>query len=126
VSLGWALNPIVHWTSQFPQRCTTRIMFKHPEPFLSVASGGSGDGPEKRIQENDGYESDTLRFLPPGYNIWFWPNNTRVSATKLIDPATTVFSTVVRPGLDRNRRLLSIEMHATFVQARFVAFLRIA
>jgi endo-1,4-beta-xylanase len=51
-------------------RGTTRIMFKHPELFLSVAPGGSGYGPEKRIQENDGYESETLRFLPVGYNTW--------------------------------------------------------
>ncbi|MEQ2009176.1 MAG: alpha/beta hydrolase-fold protein [Limisphaerales bacterium] len=51
-------------------RGTTRIMFKHPEMFLSVAPGGSGYGPEKHIQENDGYESDTLRFLPLGYNAW--------------------------------------------------------
>ncbi len=51
-------------------RGTTRIMFKHPELFLSVAPGGSGYGPEKHIQENQGYESDTLRFLPIGYNTW--------------------------------------------------------
>ena len=51
-------------------RGTTRIMFKHPELFLSVAPGGSGYGPEKRIQENDGYETDTLRFLPVGTNAW--------------------------------------------------------
>lgn len=51
-------------------RGTTRIMFKHPELFLSVAPGGSGYGPEKTIQENDGYESASLRFLPLGYNTW--------------------------------------------------------
>jgi endo-1,4-beta-xylanase len=51
-------------------RGTTRIMFKHPELFLSVAPGGSGYGPEKTIQENNGYESETLRFLPLGYNTW--------------------------------------------------------
>lgn len=51
-------------------RGATRIMFKHPELFLSVAPGGSGYGPEKRIQEHDGYESDSLRFLPIGYNTW--------------------------------------------------------
>ena len=51
-------------------RGTTRIMFKHPQLFLSVAPGGSGYGPEKHIQENDGYESDTLRFMPLGYNTW--------------------------------------------------------
>ncbi|MBL9187343.1 MAG: hypothetical protein JNK23_07700 [Opitutaceae bacterium] len=51
-------------------RGTTRIMFKYPELFLSVAPGGSGYGPEKRIQESDGYESPTLRFLPVGTNTW--------------------------------------------------------
>ncbi|SKB04954.1 endo-1,4-beta-xylanase [Prosthecobacter debontii] len=51
-------------------RGTTRIMFKHPELFLSVAPGGSGYGPEKHIQDNEGYESETLRFLPLGYNAW--------------------------------------------------------
>jgi poly(3-hydroxybutyrate) depolymerase len=51
-------------------RGATRIMFKHPELFLSVAPGGSGYGPEKHIQENDGYESEALRFLPLGYNTW--------------------------------------------------------
>jgi hypothetical protein len=51
-------------------RGTTRIMFKHPGLFLSVAPGGSGYGPEKHIQEHDGYESDKLRFLPVGYNTW--------------------------------------------------------
>jgi endo-1,4-beta-xylanase len=51
-------------------RGTTRIMFKHPELFLSVAPGGSGYGPEKHIQENNGYESEKLRFLPLGYNAW--------------------------------------------------------
>jgi Putative esterase len=51
-------------------RGTTRIMFKYPELFLSVAPGGSGYGPEKLIQENNGYENDKLRFLPLGYNAW--------------------------------------------------------
>ncbi|TWT53575.1 Endo-1,4-beta-xylanase Z precursor [Rubripirellula amarantea] len=51
-------------------RGVTRIMFKHPDLFLSVAPGGSGYGPEKRIQENNGYESEKLRFMPLGYNAW--------------------------------------------------------
>lgn len=51
-------------------RGTTRIMFKHPELFLSAAPGGSGYGPEKHIQENNGYESEKLRFMPLGYNAW--------------------------------------------------------
>ncbi|MEM7146052.1 MAG: alpha/beta hydrolase-fold protein [Verrucomicrobiota bacterium] len=51
-------------------RGTTRIMFKHPELFGSAAPGGSGYEPEKRIQENDGWESDSTRFLPIGYNAW--------------------------------------------------------
>lgn len=51
-------------------RGTTRIMFKYPELFASAAPGGSGYEPEKRIQENEGWESKTLRFLPIGYNAW--------------------------------------------------------
>ena len=51
-------------------RGTTRIMFRYPELFLSVAPGGSGYKPEKNIQENDGYESPSLRFLPVGTNAW--------------------------------------------------------
>lgn len=51
-------------------RGTTRIMFKYPELFLSVAPGGSGYGPEEHIRDNNGYESENLRFLPLGYNTW--------------------------------------------------------
>lgn len=51
-------------------RGTTRIMFTYPELFASAAPGGSGYGPEKRIQENDGWENPKLRFLPLGYNTW--------------------------------------------------------
>ncbi len=51
-------------------RGTTRIMFKHPELFLSVAPGGSGYATEQRIQQNEGFESETLRFMPLGYNTW--------------------------------------------------------
>lgn len=50
-------------------RGTTRIMFKHPQLFTSAAPGGSGYEPEKRIQENDGAESETVNFAP-GYNTW--------------------------------------------------------
>lgn len=50
-------------------RGTTRILFKHPELFVSAAPGGSGYEPEKRIQENDGAESERVVFAP-GYNTW--------------------------------------------------------
>jgi len=50
-------------------RGTTRIMFKHPQLFISVAPGGSGYEPEKRIQENNGAESENVKFAP-GYNAW--------------------------------------------------------
>ncbi len=50
-------------------RGTTRIMFKHPELFGSTAPGGSGYGPEKTIQENDGKESENVVF-EKGYNAW--------------------------------------------------------
>jgi endo-1,4-beta-xylanase len=51
-------------------RGTTRIMFKYPEMFASVAPGGSGYGPEYTIQQNDGFESENLQFLPIGTNAW--------------------------------------------------------
>ncbi len=50
-------------------RGTTRIMLKYPELFASAAPGGSGYEPEKRIQENDGAESETVVFAK-GYNTW--------------------------------------------------------
>lgn len=50
-------------------RGTTRIMFKHPQLFISAAPGGSGYEPEKRIQENGGTESPQVRFAP-GDNAW--------------------------------------------------------
>ncbi len=50
-------------------RGTTRIMFKYPELFASAAPGGSGYGPEKRIQENNGAESEYVKF-EPGNNTW--------------------------------------------------------
>jgi len=51
-------------------RGTTRILMKYPELWCSAAPGGSGYGPEKRIQENEGWESEKIRFLPVGYNAW--------------------------------------------------------
>jgi endo-1,4-beta-xylanase len=50
-------------------RGTTRIMFKYPELFASAAPGGSGYGPEKRIQENEGAESAHLKFAA-GDDAW--------------------------------------------------------
>ena len=50
-------------------RGTTRIMFKYPELFGSTAPGGSGYEPEERIRDNDGAESDKIRFAP-GYDAW--------------------------------------------------------
>ena len=44
-------------------------MFKYPELFGSVAPGGAGFATEKRIQENDGAESDAINF-GSGYNTW--------------------------------------------------------
>ncbi|MEM0896055.1 MAG: alpha/beta hydrolase-fold protein [Verrucomicrobiota bacterium] len=50
-------------------RGTTRIMLKYPELFRTAAPGGSGYEPEKRIQENDGAESENVVFAK-GYNTW--------------------------------------------------------
>jgi len=50
-------------------RGTTRIMLKYPELFASAAPGGSGYEPEKRVQDNDGAESEKVVFAK-GYNTW--------------------------------------------------------
>jgi enterochelin esterase-like enzyme len=50
-------------------RGTTRIMFRHPELFCSAAPGGGGFATEKKISENDGYESDRVVFAQ-GYNAY--------------------------------------------------------
>lgn len=68
-------------------RGTTRIMFKHPELFLSTAPGGSGYGNEKRVQENDGWESENRRFLPVGTNTW---DLARVFAERADKPALNI------------------------------------
>lgn len=78
-------------------RGTTRIMFKHPERFLSVAPGGSGYGPERRIRDNEGRESDTLQFSPPGYNAWdlagvYAKNSDRAALSILVWDGTKCFN----------------------------------
>ncbi|MCP4847260.1 MAG: 1,4-beta-xylanase [Verrucomicrobiaceae bacterium] len=50
-------------------RGTSRIMFKYPELFCSAAPGGSGYGPEKKIQQSNGEESKALKFTP-GDDAW--------------------------------------------------------
>ncbi len=50
-------------------RGTARIYFRHPELFGSVAAGGGGFATEKRIAEEEGRESDTLKFAS-GYNAY--------------------------------------------------------
>lgn len=50
-------------------RGTARIMFKHPQLFCSAAPGGGGHATEKRISENDGRESEKLKFAK-GDNTW--------------------------------------------------------
>ena len=55
-------------------RGTSRIMFKYPELFCSCAPGGSGYGPEKKIQQNKGQESNHLKFAP-GNDAWSLARN---------------------------------------------------
>lgn len=50
-------------------RGTARIMFRYPQLFVSAAPGGGGHATEKRISEEDGRESETLKFLP-GHNTY--------------------------------------------------------
>ncbi|MEM1443485.1 MAG: alpha/beta hydrolase-fold protein [Verrucomicrobiota bacterium] len=50
-------------------RGTTRVMLRYPELFVSAAPGGSGYSSEKRVQENDGMESENVIFAK-GDNTW--------------------------------------------------------
>ena len=55
-------------------RGTSRIMFKYPGLFCSAAPGGSGYGPERKIQQNNGEESKVLKFTP-GDDAWSLAKN---------------------------------------------------
>ena len=50
-------------------RGTARIMFKHPELFVSAAPGGGGHASEKRVSESGGWENENLKFIR-GANTW--------------------------------------------------------
>lgn len=50
-------------------RGTGRIMFKHPEKFISAAPMGGGHRHEKHASENDGRETSGLQF-EPGNNTY--------------------------------------------------------
>ncbi len=51
-------------------RGTARILFKHRELFSSAAPMGGGHQYEKRIDLNDGVESETVHIDPPWNNTW--------------------------------------------------------
>lgn len=50
-------------------RGTARIMFKHPDKFISGAPGGGGHEAEKRISDTGGIESANVVFAK-GYNTY--------------------------------------------------------
>jgi len=62
-------------------RGTTRIMFKHPELFISAAPGGPGYGMERQIFENRGVEQDT-RFGGTGPALDFGEGNDAFSLAR--------------------------------------------
>ena len=51
-------------------RGTARILFKHRDLFVSAAPMGGGHQHEKRIDLNDGVESDAVHIDPPWNNTW--------------------------------------------------------
>lgn len=51
-------------------RGTGRYMFKHPELFCSAAPLGGGQQHEKRINESDGKESESLTIVLATNNTW--------------------------------------------------------
>ncbi|MGY8771276.1 MAG: alpha/beta hydrolase [Pirellulales bacterium] len=85
-------------------RGTARIMFRHPDLFISAAPGGGGHETEKRISEEDGYESPNLRFAP-GYNTW---DTARVYA-KNPKPKLNILVYVGNKGFNYENNLLWME-----------------
>jgi enterochelin esterase-like enzyme len=51
-------------------RGAARILFKHRDLFVSAAPMGGGHQHEKRIDENAGVESETVRISPAWNNTW--------------------------------------------------------
>ena len=51
-------------------RGAARILFKHRDLFVSAGPMGGGHQHEKRIDLNDGVESETVRIDPPWNNTW--------------------------------------------------------
>jgi endo-1,4-beta-xylanase len=51
-------------------RGTARILFRHRDLFVSAAPMGGGHQHEKRIDLNDGFESESVHIAPPWNNTW--------------------------------------------------------
>lgn len=81
-------------------RGTARILFKYPHLFCSAAAGGGGYATEKRISENNGEESKSLKFAP-GYNTW---DHARRYAKK-IDPKLNIMIFVGTKGFNYQNNL---------------------
>jgi len=81
-------------------RGTTRIMFRHPELFVSCAPGGAGHATEKRISEEGGRESDALIFAE-GYNTY----DTARAYAKIMTPPLNILIFVGDKGFNYENNL---------------------
>jgi enterochelin esterase-like enzyme len=81
-------------------RATTRIMFRHPELFISCAPGGAGHETEHRISLEGGRESESLVFAE-GYNTY---DTARVYA-KTKSPALNILIHVGDEGFNYQNNL---------------------
>lgn len=85
-------------------RGTTRIMFRHPELFVSCAPGGAGHATEKRISEEGGRESDDLIFAE-GYNTY----DTARAYAKTMQPPLNILIHVGDEGFNYENNLAYME-----------------
>ena len=72
-------------------RGTSRYIFSHPELFQTAVALASGHQHEKRIHENDGYESDYLTIPDAGNNAF---NNASLYAAQNNAPAINLMAVI--------------------------------
>lgn len=72
-------------------RGTSRYIFSHPELFQTAIAFASGHQHEKRIHENDGYESDFLTIPDAGNNAF---NNAALYAARKDAPPVNLMAVI--------------------------------
>lgn len=98
-------------------RGTTRLMFRYPELFRSVAPGGAGYATEKRISQDNGRENPNLVFQP-GDNTW---DLARLYAKRADKPALEILIHVGTAGFNYTNNL----EYMSFLESLGIPFQRL-